>query len=100
MRVGLSVHDAHFFQTRYAYTFKGEVGSGLPRTFLGYMYLKGRYQWLGLDMVQIIIKRDFAIDASFKSYGVILLTVRSYVGTAATFRALFRQQSLLRVLKG
>ena len=28
--------------------------------------LKGRYQWLGRDTAQIIKRRDFAIDASFK----------------------------------
>ena len=37
----------------------------------------------------------FFDTATFKSYG----TVTSYVGTAATFRALFRRQILLSILK-
>ena len=41
----------------------------------------------------------FSETTPFKSYGVICLPVTSYEGTAATFRALFRRQSLLRVLK-
>ena len=41
----------------------------------------------------------FSETAPFKSYGVICLPVTAYVGTAATFPALFRQQSLVRVLK-
>ena len=41
----------------------------------------------------------FSETAPFKSYGVICLPVTSYEGTAATFRAPFRRQSLLRVLK-
>ena len=41
----------------------------------------------------------FSETAPFKSYGLICLPVTSYEGTAATFRALFRQHSLLRVLK-
>ena len=40
----------------------------------------------------------FSETAPFRSYGVICLPVTSYKGTAATFRALFQQQSLLRVL--
>ena len=42
----------------------------------------------------------FSETAPFKSYGVICLPVTSYEGIAAIFRALFRQHSLLRVLKG
>ena len=38
--------------------------------------------------------------APFKSYGVIYFPVTAYEGTAATIRALFRRQSLPRVLKG
>ena len=34
-----------------------------------------------------------------QSYGIICLHVISYKGTEATFRALFRRQSLLKVLK-
>ena len=41
----------------------------------------------------------FSETAPFKSYGVICLPVTSSEGTAATFLALFRQHSLLRVLK-
>ena len=41
----------------------------------------------------------FSETAPFKRYGVICLPVTSYEGTAATFRALFRQHSFLRVLK-
>ena len=41
----------------------------------------------------------FSETAPFKSYGVICLPVTPYEGTAATFRALFRQHGLLRVLK-
>ena len=41
----------------------------------------------------------FSETAPFKRYGVICLPVTSYKGTAATFRALFRQHSFLRVLK-
>ena len=41
----------------------------------------------------------FSETAPFKTYGVICLPVTSYEGTAATFRALFRQHSFLRVLK-
>ena len=43
--------------------------------------------------------RVFSETTPFKSYGVICLPVTSYEGTTATFRALFRQHSLLRVLK-
>ena len=42
----------------------------------------------------------FSETASFKSYGIICLPVTSYEGTAATFRALFREHSLLGALKG
>ena len=41
----------------------------------------------------------FSETAPFKRYGVICLPGISYEGTAATFRALFRQHSFLRVLK-
>ena len=41
----------------------------------------------------------FSETAPFKSYGVICLPMTSYKGTAATFRALYRWQSLLSVLK-
>ena len=41
----------------------------------------------------------FSETSPFKRYGVICLPVTSYEGTAATFSALFRQHSLLRVLK-
>ena len=41
----------------------------------------------------------FSETAPFKRYGVIYLPMTSYEGTAATFCALFRQHSFLRVLK-
>ena len=41
----------------------------------------------------------FSETAPFKSYGIICLPVTSYEGIIVTFRALFRQHSLLRVLK-
>ena len=41
----------------------------------------------------------FSETAPFKSYGVICLPVTAYEDTAATFRALFRRQSLPKVLK-
>ena len=41
----------------------------------------------------------FSETAPFKSYGVFSLLMTSYVCTAVTFRALFRQKNLLRILK-
>ena len=52
-------------------------------------HVDGRYQWLRRDTAQIIIRRDFTIDALFKSCSVICLPVAFYEGTAASFRALF-----------